>query len=288
MKNKIIYHIFSGFFLLILSFGFIYAQNGGTIVGVVKDKETGSPLIGVNIMVKGTYLGAATDADGFYVITDITPGEYEIEVSYIGYKVIRRTGVKVEAGKRITLNFEMESTELALGQEIVVIGKRPLLELDETSTVRSMSSEDIQNRIVNDAMELVTQQVGVVEQDNEIHIRGGRSYEVQYLLDGVSVQDPLSGTGFGLNVSANAIEEIEVISGGFRAEYGQATSGIVRVKTKTGGDKPEGFFSYKSDHAGLFRNRSFSFNGDQVEFNLSGPEPFTSSIFPGVGLDIPG
>lgn len=264
------------------------AADTGTIRGIIKDKATGEALTGVNILVKGTYLGAATDADGFYIIQNIKPGEYEVEVSYIGYKIIRRTGVKVRAGETISLNFEMESTSLALGQEIEVIGQRPLLELDETSTVRSLSSDEIQSRVVNNAVELVSQQVGVVEQDNEIHIRGGRSYEVQYLLDGISVQDPLSGTGFGLNVSANAIEEVEVITGGFRAEYGQATSGIVRVKTKTGGDRYEGFFSYKSDHMGIFRNRSFSFNGDKFELNFGGPEPLTNSLFPGIGLKLPG
>jgi len=265
------------------------SQKKGSIRGIVKDKETGEPLIGVNIVVKGTYYGASTDLDGFFVIPNVDPGEYSLEVSYIGYKVIMQTGVKVEPGKITTVNFEMESTSLALGQEIVVIGEKPLIKLDETSTVRSMGSDDIQKRIVVDAMDLISQQVGIVRQDNEIHIRGGRDYESQILLDGISVQDPLSGTGFGLNISANAIEEVQVITGGFKAEYGQATSGIILVDTKSGGDKYGAYFSYKTDNlGGLFRDQNFSFNTDNYEFNLGGPEPLTTFLLPSLGLNIPG
>lgn len=276
--------------LLILLFctSLLFSQDKGVIRGLITDGETGDPLIGANILVKGTYLGSSTDADGFYSIRDVSPGEYLLEVSFIGYKVVQKTGVKVTAGETLTLNFEMEPTALALGQEIVVIGEKPLLSLDETSTVRNMSSQDIENRIVDDAMDLIGQQVGVVQQDNEIHIRGGRAYENQFLLDGISVQDPLSGTGFGLNISANALEEVNVITGGYKAEYGQATSGVINVKTKSGGDRYSGYFSYKSDNLGLFRNQDFSFNTDIYEFNLGGPEPLTNGALPQIGLKIPG
>ena len=90
---------------------------------------------------------------------------------------------------------------------------------------------------------MVSQQAGVVKTKQHIHIRGGRTYENAFLLDGVRVQDPISGTGFGLQLSAISIEEVEVITGGFNAEYGQATSGIVNVKTSEGGDKYSGYIS---------------------------------------------
>jgi len=158
----------------------LFAQQKGSINGLVVDKETNEPLPGVNILVKGTYFGASTDLDGFFQIQNVDPGEYEIEISYIGYKIIRQTGVEVEANKALTLNFEMESSVLALGQEIEVIGEKPLMDIEETSTVRSLSKEDIQNRIVDNALELVSQQVGIVKQDDEIHIRGGRDDELAY------------------------------------------------------------------------------------------------------------
>jgi len=181
------------FFVLGLATIFAYGQERGTIRGLITDAETGEPLIGVNIVVEGTYLGASTDEDGFFVIQDVKPGEYSLEISYIGYKIVKRTGVKVRAGETVTVNLKMEPTALALGQEIVVVGEKPLMELDETGTKRTISSEDITQKILEDAKAIVKTQVGIVEQDDEIHIRGSRTYEAQYMLDGISVQDPLSG-----------------------------------------------------------------------------------------------
>ncbi|MBN2367113.1 MAG: TonB-dependent receptor [Calditrichaeota bacterium] len=277
----------AGIFLLFTITAFAQPPKG-TIRGIVQDSESRDPLVGVNIVVLGTYLGASTDADGFYVIPNVNPGEYSLEVSYIGYKVIQKTGVKVLPGESITVNFEMESTSLALGQEIVIIGEKPLIEFDQTNTTRSVTSQDISNQIFEDVKTIVSSQVGIVQQDDEIHIRGGRTYEAQYLVDGISVQDPLSGTGFGLNISANAIEEVEVITGGYDAEYGQATSGIISVKTKSGSDKCEGFASYKTDNLGLFYDQPWSFNSDLYEFNLGGPELISNYFLPFLGIKVPG
>jgi len=274
--------------VLLIKIGYAQDRGSGTIEGLITDAKTGEPLIGVNIVVLGTYLGTSSDFNGYYKIRNINPSEYTLELSYIGYKIIQKTGVKISTGDKVTINFEMEQTALALGQEIVVIGEKPLIEMGETSTIRSVSKEDIYNKPIDNVQDIISEQVGVTKQDNEIHIRGSRSYEVQYLLDDISVQDPLSGTGFGLNISANAVEEIEVITGGFRAEYGQATSGIVNVKTKSGGDTYQGFISAKSDQLGVFRSKPWSFNTDIYEFNLGGREPITSFLLPAIGLNLPG
>ncbi|MBI5726415.1 MAG: TonB-dependent receptor [Ignavibacteriales bacterium] len=133
----------------------------------------------------------------------------------------------------------------------------------------------------------MSQQAGVVKSDNEIHIRGGRSYENAFLIDGVSVQDPLSGTGFGLQLSANAIEDVEVITGGYNAEFGQATSGVVNVRTREGSDKYHGALSYKTDKLASTSNFHV-FNSDVIEANLNGPEPITAFLLPELGIKIPG
>ncbi|MFN3135327.1 MAG: carboxypeptidase-like regulatory domain-containing protein, partial [Candidatus Kryptonium sp.] len=224
--------------LLILSLSFIHAQDKGRIVGVVVDSKTGEGLPGVNVVVKGTYYGAATGFDGKFEIKNVNPGTYTLEISIIGYKKVTITGVKVTAGGVTDLKtIKMEETVLTLEQEVVVIGERPLFNIEETQSRRTISAEEIQIAPVQNVKDIVTLQVGVVYSDEGVHIRGGRAYESAYLVDGVSVQDPLAGTGFGLQLSPDAIEEIEVITGGFNAEYGQATSGVVRVRTKEGGDK---------------------------------------------------
>jgi len=241
----------------------------------------------VNVILKDTYYGAATDINGSFRIEGISVGNYTLEISFIGYKTIQFTGVEILPGKTKHFHIEMAESVLSLGQEVLVIGEKPLMDVEETQSKRTISKDDIDVSVVENISDLVTQQSGVVNTDNSIHIRGGRSYENAFLLDGVSVQDPLAGTGFGLQLSASSIEEVEIITGGFNAEFGQATSGVVNVKTREGGNKFSGYFSYKQDNFG--DRSSFNvFNTDIAEGNISGPEPVTTLILPALGLNIPG
>lgn len=274
--------------LLFLSiFISIFGQEPGSLYGNITDSKTGDPIPGVNIIIKGTYYGAATDTKGNFRIKAVNPGNYTIEVSFIGYKTVKYTGIKIEAGKNKQLDVKLEESVLTLEQDVVIIGEKPLMDVEETQSKRTISKDDIENSLVESIGDIVIQQAGIIKSDNQIHIRGGRSYENAFLLDGVSVQDPLAGTGFGLQLSSNAIEEVEVITGGYNAEFGQATSGVVNVRTREGGEKYNGYISYKRDNFG--NKSSFHvFNMDVLEANLSGPEPLTSFILPEVGIKIPG
>lgn len=265
----------------------VFAQQKGRIEGTITDAGTGEELPGVNVMLKGTYYGAATDFDGHYQILNISPGTYTVEVSFIGFKTTNFTGIKIEPNRTTNLDIELQETVLTMDQDVIVVGDKPLLDVEETQSKKSISKEEIELAVVENVNDLVTQQAGVVKSDNAIHIRGGRAYENAFLLDGVSVQDPLAGTGFGLKLSANAIEQVEVITGGFNAEYGQATSGVVNVKTREGGREYHGSLSYKRDNFGN-RTSNHVFNIDIAEANLSGPEPITSNLLPALGLNIPG
>lgn len=258
----------------------------GRIVGQVTEKSNGEPMAGVNLSLKGTYMGASTDVDGFYSIEGIAPGVYDIEVSMIGYKIQLRTGVKIAAGESKKVNFEMEESVLAYGQEIVVIGEKPLLEVDQTASEMSFSSKDIQSKIVENVQQLLTQQPGIVKSDNKIHIRGGRADEGMYIVDGVSIKDPLSGYGNTLYINADAIEELKVITGGFNAEYGQAMSGIVDVVTKEGSDDYRGSMKFKTDFGGLGVFEDY--NTQIFEFNFGGPEYISNRLLPAIGLKLPG
>ncbi len=279
-------------FLLLTSF--IVCQNGldaqvkSAIVGRVRDAKTGEGLPSVNVTIKGTYYGAATDPDGNFKIQSVGVGSYTLQFSLIGYTTVQRTDVRVEAGTETTVNQDLTETTLTIGQEVLVIGKRPLFNLEETASRRAVSSDDIKSSAVTDVRQVVTQQVGVVETDNEVHIRGGRANENAYLLDGISIQDPLAGTGFGLQISADAVEEVEVLTGGFNAEYGQATSGVVNVTLKEGAQKYSGSLSIKKDKFGLPDRISQEYNTDVYEATLSGPEPITTSVLPLLGVQIPG
>ena len=277
----------------------LLAQSKGTIQGRIIDGDNGQGLPGVNVIVKGTYYGAATDLDGNYEILRVNPGVYIVEVSMIGFKQVQNTGVLVSSAESKTLDFKLEATVLAFGQELVVIGEAPLFDIEETASKRSISSFEIESEVVETIQDIVGNQVGVVVTNDEVHIRGGRSYENAYLIDGISVQDPLSGTGFGLELSTDAIEEVEVITGGFNAEYGQAMSGIINVKTKEGSEDYHGTLTLKRDHFGSFdagtpiigtfsTKNEHSFRSDIVEASLSGPEFLSEKILPAMGLDLPG
>lgn len=273
--------------ILLLSITSIYSQSTGKLTGKIIDAADNEPLIGVNILLKGTYYGAASDVNGNFTISNITPGEYNITVSFIGYKTMEYAGYKIAAGKTTELNVKMTQTSLTLDQDVVVIGSKPLLDVNETQSKTTISADDIKNSLVENIQDIVSQQAGIVHSDNEIHIRGGRAYENAYLLNGVSVQDPLAGTGFGLQLSTNAIKEVEIITGGINAEYGQATSGVVNVTTKEGGDNYSGFISYKTDNLGN-KSSYHVFNSKMMEIDFGGPEPITSSILPMFGVNIPG
>lgn len=274
------------FLFIIVSIN-LFAQQPGTLSGNILDGKTNEPLPGVNIILRGTYYGAATDLNGNFSIKNISPGSYNIEISFIGYKTTQFNGIIIEPNKTKTLTVKLEESVLTLEQDVIVIGDKPLVDVEETQSKRTISKEDIENSIVENIGDVVVQQAGVVKSDNAIHIRGGRSYENAFLLDGVSVQDPLAGTGFGLQLSASSIEEVEVITGGFNAEFGQATSGVVNVKTREGGGNYHGYLSYKRDNFGN-KNSYNVFNTDILEANLSGPEPITSSLLPLLGIRIPG
>ncbi|MEJ2617958.1 MAG: carboxypeptidase-like regulatory domain-containing protein, partial [Ignavibacteriaceae bacterium] len=274
-------------YIMFLMIGITYSQNNGKLSGKIVDASTNEPLIGVNIVLKGTYYGAASDVNGQFTIANITPGNYDIKISFIGYKTVEYTGYKIEAGRTLELDVKMKESALTLDHDVIVVGSKPLLDVDETQSKTSISAEDIKNALVENVSDVVAQQAGIVQEDNAIHIRGGRAYENAFLLNGVSVQDPLAGTGFGLQLSANAIEEVDVITGGFNAEYGQATSGVVNVKTKEGGDKYSGYVSYKSDNLGN-KSSYHVFNNKILEMDLGGPEPITSTVLPSLGIQIPG
>nr|NIT56649.1 carboxypeptidase-like regulatory domain-containing protein [Fodinibius sp.]NIV11621.1 TonB-dependent receptor [Fodinibius sp.]NIY25232.1 TonB-dependent receptor [Fodinibius sp.] len=87
----------------------IWAGTTGKIAGFVRDAETGEPLIGANILVSGTYLGAATDQDGYFYIINVPAGEYYLEVSMIGYRTLVHGGVQVLIDQTTKVEFELQS-----------------------------------------------------------------------------------------------------------------------------------------------------------------------------------
>jgi outer membrane receptor protein involved in Fe transport len=287
--NRRFSYIAPAFLILFTSHG-VFAQpsDKGRVEVKVTDAKTKEELPGANVVIKGTYYGGSSNLDGIVKIENVNPGAYTVEVTLLGFTTVQFTDIRVEAGATARLEAKMEETVLSIGQEVVIIGEKPLFDIEETASKRNVRIEDIQVAGFKSVQEVVGTQSGVVFADNEIHIRGGRTHENAYMIDGVSVQDPLAGTGFGLQISPASIQEMEVITGGYNAEYGQATSGVVNITTREGSEKYSGSLSYKTDYYGLNKNSLSYWNTDIYDANLSGPEPITSQILPALGLELPG
>ncbi|MCH7682043.1 TonB-dependent receptor [candidate division KSB1 bacterium] len=258
----------------------VQAGQTGKIVGRIIDAESGEGLPGVNTILEGTTMGAATDLEGYYIILNLPPGTYTVKSSMIGYNTVRVTQVKVSIDQTTTVNFPLQSTVLEIGEEITITAERPIVQKDLTSSLSIVRSEDIARMPVEDLADILELQAGVSrDSDGAIHIRGGRSSEVAYLVDGISITDPFAGE-LSVEVENSGIEQLQVISGGFNAEYGQALSGIVEIVTKEGGQSYDGGVTvYAGDY--LSTGDDIFFNIDDVEpsglFNieghLSGPVP---------------
>ncbi len=219
-----------------------YGGTTGKIAGRVTDKN-GEPLIGCNIILMGTSLGAATNLSGEYFIVNVPPGNYNLKAIMIGYTAVQMKDLQVIVDLTANANFILE-TEAIAGEEIVVTAERPIVRLDQTSMSAVVSSEDLDNLPVSEIGDVIELQAGIVrDQGGGFHIRGGRSGEVSFWVDGVSTSDAYDGSS-GLEVENAGIQEIQVISGTFNAEYGQAMSGIVNVVTKDGGQNYEGRIEY--------------------------------------------
>jgi outer membrane receptor protein involved in Fe transport len=257
--------------LLLTNIGLcLTAQNTASITGNVKDKKDNSELIGVNIILKGTSLGAVTDINGRFAIKNVRAGEYNVEVSYIGYNKTLLTGIKIKVGETKELQIDLIPTSVTT-EDVVIIGKKPLIDIDKAQSVNTISQENIELAPSRQLQSIINTQPGVVQSPAGVSIRGGRTYETGVYVDGVKVTDPLGGTGFGLDIGSNAVSDIEVTTGGIGADVGDATAGVINTKTRSGGDKYEVAASYKRDNFGFNRTSRANWNSQVGELNVSGP-----------------
>ncbi|MCA9784126.1 MAG: TonB-dependent receptor [Candidatus Cloacimonetes bacterium] len=280
--------------LLILLLGAASLQAGitGKITGKVTD-NTGEPLPGVNVIVLevpagtdmrtlsaedfqkyNTRRGAATDFEGDYIISNVPPGIFVLDFSTLGYgrTQIENVVVSVDLTSRHDVVLSPAAIE---GEVITITAERALVQVDQTFSASYVGSKELSNMPVTDLAQVVDVQAGVVDG----HFRGGRGGEVLYLVDGIPVTDVYDG-GRGVDVQVSMVQELQVISGTFNAEYGQAMSGVVNTITKDGGEDYEADVTvysgdYVSNHSKQFWNidELDPMNIRNFELNLSGPVP---------------
>jgi len=267
-----------------------FSGTTGKVAGFVRDGETGDPLPGVNVILDGTTMGAATDLEGYYFIINIPPGKYKLKATMMGYQ-IQTVEVSIRVDLTTKINFNLRPTVMDLGETVTVTAERPLIQPEVTSKRATVTAEMIQNMPVRTAQDIMTMQSGVIMMDDghkisgfetrgidQVHVRGGRSGEIAYMVDGMYVEDAIYA-GMGTSVNREAIQELTTIIGGFDAEYGEAQSAVVNIVTKEGGTKFNIVSEYNSSEiSGLFSDADNVRDAHQAIGSISGPVPFIKGM----------
>jgi len=251
--------------ILIFSIGIVIAGTKGKISGTVVEKSNDNPLIGVNIVITNTGLGGVTDKDGNYYILNVPTGEYSLRFSYIGFRTVMVKNVNVIQDLVTEINVYMESEVLDIGKAVEVIAKRPLIHKEVSSSTMTISSEEFKNLPIESVGDVINNTAGVASGS---YIRGSRWTEVSYMVDGISLTNPING-GILTDISKNAVDEIVLQTGGFSAEYGNAMGGVVNVVTKEGGSEYVGSFRYKTDK--INSASQFYKNANILDLTFGGP-----------------
>ena len=228
---------------------FLTARKGepavtGKISGLVREEQTNKTLVNVRVALLGMSRVTLTNQVGEYVFVGLHPGQYNIEIDLNGYRSIIKEEVQVDIGLTTTVDFWLEKS--TKNQPTVTKDNRFGFHNSFNQNSKLINASEIWKipyYTIDEIM--VTKSVGTVDWANEsIHFRGGRSTGIMYLLDGLPITNPIS-KGIGLHVHPRTLEQIEIITGGWDAEYGNSHSGIVNLVSKEGRQKFKGKLVYR-------------------------------------------
>jgi Carboxypeptidase regulatory-like domain/TonB-dependent Receptor Plug Domain len=234
--------------------------QGVTLTGKVVD-EKGEPVPFATIAVFKNGIsktGGQSDFDGAFRINNIDPGSYDVECSQVGKTTQKQTGVKLTSGI-IDLKFKLVDNGKVLDVVQIVAYKVPLVKVDQTSQGGTLTSEQIRalpTRDVN-ALAAITAGVSSNAKGDELNFRGSRKEGTNYYIDGIRVR--------GNSIPANEIEQLQVITGGIDAKYGDVTGGIISISTKGPARKFTGGLEVESSQY------LDAFGSNFLAGNLSGP-----------------
>lgn len=254
-----------------------WAGTTGKIAGVVTDAKTNEPLPGVNVIIVGTTMGASTDADGHYFILNVPPSNYSVRATMIGYGAVLQKDVRVSVDRTVTVDFSLSQAVIE-GKEVVVTASRPLVETDVSSSQIVTTSEQAATLPATQMIQTLGLEPGV-EIDNleEIRIRGGGSDQISFQVDGMERMDKLNTRAY-TQMNSAAVSEVQILTGGFNAEYGNIRSGIFNVITKDGGKKVSGTVDYRYGPPQQKHFGPSEYGHDQYDWKLyAGPNSFNES-----------
>ncbi len=256
--------IFALLFSLFAGAALVQAGTTGKIAGTAVDRESGAPLPGVNVSLVGTTLGASAGLDGAFFILQVPPGTYAVKASMIGKQTVIIENVIVRVDLTTTLRIRMVDEAIALGKEVTVYAEAPVIQKDVTASIQNLGIKEFERIPMRDTKQGLMVQAGVFfdpipvagglgsagKGETRYAVRGGSQDEVKWFIDGARVSNLVMGRadwgGSFTNVPMQAVKEVQVMTGGFTAEYSEAQSGVVSIVTREGGDALHGSadFSY--------------------------------------------
>ena len=269
------------FLLTLIIISVLDAQSdrvSGKIRGKAIDAMTKDPLVGANILllpVEGGR-GTMTNENGEFVIPNIMSGVYSIKVSYMGYAstIIQNIEISPGATTEILCSMSIEAIE---GQEVNVVAESMENTVDVKSVVTQVkySGDQLYKMPVSNFTDVIANAGGVVKTEagrsRGIHMRGGRSGEVAFYVDGILTNDPVDRSQ-GVQIDKESIDVLTISKGGFSAEFGEAMSGIVTVVTKSGSKQNySGNLIFETDQVS---NNNSIYNNNYGKYNLQFGGPF--------------
>lgn len=282
------------FILALMAPLFLFAQTTGKIAGRVLNEKKDA-VLGANVMLENTTMGAAANMEGDYFIVNVPSGTYSLKASAVGYVTKKVEKVKVEAGLTTRVNVNLQSTMIEM-PEVVVQYTRPAVQKDLTSKMQGVDLNDMQLMPTQTSLrDIFTKLAGITKDistipinsqpvfgqfatipNDGLHFRGGRTNETLYLFDGITVNDALWG-GYNLDVLGQfTLQSMQTLTGTFGPQYGEAMSGVILMQPQDNlvPDYKIQMATY-SDNLG---ENSGSQNEKNIEVSLSGPIPGSKKV----------
>ena len=223
--------------LLFLVPGVMFAQSG-KIRGTVVDSKSKEPLVGANIVIEGTSYGSPSDLQGSFMILNVPVGTYSIKATYIGYRAMTISNVRVNSDLTTEANFSLPSEDVQV-EAVEVVAERPLITKSATNAISILDNVNIEQLPVRNLTSVFSLQAGVVQRgidangNANLYIRGSRADESGFQVDGMSVNNVYAG-GRAVSINNEAVEQVQVQEGGYAAEFGGANGGLINMQLKTG------------------------------------------------------
>ena len=227
-----------------------FAQGSAVVSGIVTDAATSKPVPDVVITATSSSLQGeevvVTDSSGLYRLAQLPAGVYTLKLEKESFKPYSRTDINVRTDRTVRVNIQLQP-EAVQGDTVVVVGRPPTVDIGSTTTGINVGKDFINNIAfiqpngsgVRSFESLAAVAPQVIADEYGYGFSGAQSPENLYLVDGVSVSDPAFGTN-GAQFPVEFVEEANVITGGYQAEYGRATGGVLNVVTKSGSNEFHG------------------------------------------------